>query len=70
MQIFLRLDNDIEPLKIRGMEIHSLLALKPVCHLNDIVAFVAGTVPFLCVIDMVPLWVLRIEAIETAKEYD
>src|SRR5882762_9984238 len=67
-QIFLRLNKDIEPPKICSTEIHSLLALKPACHLNDIVTFVAGSVPLLCVINMEPLRVLRIKTIKAAKE--
>jgi hypothetical protein len=66
-EIFIRLNKDIEPPKICSTEIHSLLALKPACHLNDVVAFVAGTVPLLCVIDMKPLWVLRIKTVKAAE---
>ena len=67
-QAFFGLNGDVEPQKICSSEIHGLLALKPACHLNDIIMFVTGMVPLFCIIDVEPLWELRIQTIETAKE--
>ena len=42
--------------------------LKPVCHLNDIIVFIAGMVTLFCIINMEPLQELGVETIKTAEE--
>ena len=57
----------LSPGKIGAFSIDRFLALKPQSHLFHVIAFVAGTVGVLSVVDMQALRVLCVVPVSTAK---
>ena len=57
----------LPPGKVGGLVIDCFLALKPQSHLFDIIAFVAGTVGVLSIVDVQAFRVFRVVSVGTAE---